>query len=72
MPIIAHISLSEHENKRTAKVWSGQTQDGYGRKMPTDRMVRYKNRWRRVYCCCYSNSGTCYITSGKDWIVVDD
>lgn len=48
------------------------TATGYGRKLPTTRMVRLPGnpRWRRVYCCCYSNVGTCYVTDGKNWIVI--
>ncbi len=48
------------------------TASGYGRKIPTTRMVRIpgSKRWRRVYCCIYSNIGTCYVTSGDDWIVI--
>ena len=48
------------------------TATGYGRKLPTTRMVRLPGnpRWRRVYCCIFSNIGTCYVTAGKDWIVV--
>lgn len=48
------------------------TRSGYGRKIPTTRMVKLPGnpRWRRVYCCIYSNSGTCYVTKGKDWIVI--
>jgi hypothetical protein len=48
------------------------TATGYGRKIPTTKMVRLPGnpRWRRVYCCIFSNSGTCYVTKGKDWIVV--
>lgn len=48
------------------------TATGYGRKIPTTRMVRLPGspRWRRVYCCIYSNIGTCYVTAGSDWIVI--
>lgn len=48
------------------------TRTGYGRKIPTSHMVRLPGspRWRRVYCCIYSNSGTCYVTRGEDWIVI--
>ena len=49
-----------------------QTASGYGRKLTTELMVNYNNRWRRVYCCCFSNAGTLYITKGKDWIVIND
>lgn len=37
------------------------TASGYGARIPTRYMVRYLGRWRRVYCCIYGNSGTCYI-----------
>lgn len=42
------------------------TATGYGKRIPTTTMVLFNGRWRRVYVCCYSNSGTAYI--GK-WIV---
>ena len=41
------------------------TASGYGRKIPARHMVLFNGRWRRVYCCIFSNSGTCYI--GK-WV----
>lgn len=34
---------------------------GYGDKVPTTYMVRYENRWHRVYCRIFSNSGSLYI-----------
>ncbi|WYW04252.1 hypothetical protein Kompost2_00002 [Pseudomonas phage vB_PpuP-Kompost-2] len=37
------------------------TASGYGSKIPTEHMVQYDGRWRRVYCAIYSNCGTCYI-----------
>jgi len=48
------------------------TRSGYGRKIPTSRMVRLPSakRWRRVYCAIFSNIGTCYVQSGSDWIVL--
>jgi hypothetical protein len=42
------------------------TQTGYGKKIPTQYVVRYKNRWRRVYSCVFSNSGSLYITGKTD------
>lgn len=52
------------------------TATGYGEKIPTEYMVQWRNRWRRVYCRIFSNSGTLYIrvpsateTGGR--IVVD-
>ncbi len=48
------------------------TATGYGRKIPTARMVRLPGspRWRRVYCCIFSNIGTCYVARGPGWIVI--
>jgi hypothetical protein len=37
------------------------TATGYGNKLPTIYMVKYNNRWRRVYSICYSNVSTEYI-----------
>jgi len=54
------------------------TASGYGRRIPLTYMVRWNNRWRRVYCCIFSNSGTCYIEGPRDpitekrtWLYVD-
>lgn len=40
------------------------TASGYGSRIPTRYMVKVGSRWRRVYCCIYSNSGTLFI--GRD------
>jgi hypothetical protein len=40
------------------------TATGYGSKIPTSRMAKVGKRWYRIYCCVYSNSGTCYIRMG--------
>jgi hypothetical protein len=37
------------------------TATGYGKRIPTPTMVKYRGKWRRVYCCIYSNVGTHYI-----------
>ena len=37
------------------------TASGYGRRIPTRYMVRLNGKWRRVYCCVFSNIGTLYI-----------
>lgn len=56
------------------------TASGYGRRIPTSYMVQLPGspRWRRVYCCIYSNSGTCYVEGGavtpenpSGWIIID-
>ena len=48
------------------------TSTGYGRKIPTTKMLKMNNRLYRIYCCIFSNNGTCYICSkGKEYIVSD-
>lgn len=37
------------------------TGSGYGSRIPTQYMVKYNRKWRRVYCIIYSNSGTLFI-----------
>lgn len=47
------------------------TSTGYGSKIPTEKMIIYNGRKYRVYCHIYSNSGTLYIISKGEKIVVD-
>lgn len=47
------------------------TTTGYGKKIPTSYMINYTNRWYRVYYCCYSNTGTAYIVSNKNKLIVN-
>ena len=49
------------------------TASGYGRKIPTRYMVQLNGRWRRVYCCIFSNVGTCYVGNlSSDAMIVSD
>ena len=79
--IVGHISLGAlPETDKRVKMLPWQkaglsfTSSGYGKRIPTSRQVRLNGHWRRVYCCCFSNSGTCFVESGpnKDWIVICD
>lgn len=47
-----------------------QTSTGYGKRIATATMVQYRGKWRRVYCCIYSNIGTCYIGKLSDNLIV--
>lgn len=51
------------------------TRSGYGRRIPTEIVVKLPEspRWRRVYVCIFSNSGTAYV-AGRDgnWTVIRD
>lgn len=54
------------------KMGLSYTTSGYGKKIPTRYMVRtINNKWRRVYCAVYSNSGTLYVMHGKARTIVD-
>ena len=39
------------------------TASGYGRKIPTTKMLKVGKRLHRIYAMIYSNSGSCYIIS---------
>jgi len=47
-----------------------QTATGYGKKLNTSYKVLYAGRERRIYCCCFSNCGTCYIIANRNKISV--
>ena len=47
------------------------TPSGYGKRIPTRYMVKFNNKWRRVYCCIYSNIGTLYIGKLSDNLIVN-
>lgn len=47
-----------------------QTATGYGKRIATATMVQYRGKWRRVYCCTYSNIGTYYIGKLSDNLFV--
>lgn len=52
------------------------TRTGYGGRIPTAYQVKVNNRWRRVYCACWSNAGTCYVEGARkpngkrEWLIV--
>ena len=47
-----------------------ETATGYGKRLTTRYMVQHRGKWRRVYCCIYSNIGTCYIGKLSDGLIV--
>ena len=50
-------------SKITALPWKGRTVSGYGRSLPTTRMIQLANkRWYRVKAICFSNNASFYIT----------
>lgn len=74
--IVGRYALEDLEHKTELLEWHktglSYTASGYGRKIPTSMMVKLPDspRWRRVYCCIFSNAGTYYVTAGNDWVVI--
>ena len=52
------------------KLGLSYTASGYGKRIPTFYMVQWQGKWRRVYCCIYSNVCTCYIGKLSDGLIV--
>ena len=48
------------------------TASGYGSRIPTRYMVRYNGKMRRVYCCIWSNAGTCYMGKRSDNLLIGE
>ena len=48
-----------------------QTASGYGRKLTTSGMIHFNGKLRRIYCCCISNAGSCYIVHEGKWLFID-
>lgn len=64
------LQLEDYEHK-TKLCGRRFTATGYGSKIPTSKMLRYRNRWHRIYCAIYSNVGSCYIISKGEKIGVN-
>ena len=47
-----------------------QTASGYGSKLTTPWKVEYRGRLYRIYCMCWSNSGTNYIISKGNRLII--
>lgn len=60
-----------HEPMPHHKLGLMYTATGYGKRIPTEYKVQYNGKWRRVYCCIFSNIGTMYIGKLSDSIIVD-
>ena len=63
--------INELPWQRRGLTW---TATGYGRKIPSTRMIRLQGEkiWRRVYVVCYSNAGTSYVViQGKPRYIRD-
>ena len=60
------------EVRNTPIPWSRRTSSGYGKNMPTERLIKIENRWHRVRVTCYGNASTAFIRyRGKDICLYD-
>jgi len=48
-----------------------QTSSGYGRKLSTRWKIKIGNRLHRIYCHCFSNSGSLYIVQSSRKITIN-
>jgi hypothetical protein len=61
--------------KQTAVSPYQQTASGYGNKLQTSYMVQIDgvSRWYRIYCICWSNSGSIYVlVKGQRFFIRDE
>lgn len=63
---------SKEAPMRHHKAGLSWTASGYGSRIPTQYMIKFNGKWRRVYCRVFSNSGTCYIGKGENRMIVRD
>jgi hypothetical protein len=77
MAIVATSYLTDLPHKRSLLWWQkaglSYTGSGYGRKIPTEHMVKLpgSDRWRRVYVAIFSNAGTAYVEVPGGWHVIE-
>ena len=62
--------LTESVEVKSTEAPRNNSRTGYGSRLPTRYMVKYLNKWRRVYCVIYSNVGTLYIGPAKNKTIV--
>ena len=64
-------SLKEYGRVKETECPYSNSKTGYGDKIPTQYMVFVENKWRRVYCRVYSNSGTLYVLIKGERVIID-
>lgn len=71
-----HFRLTLVESKIDPLPWQKlgltYTASGYGKRIPTQHKVKFRGKWRRVYCCIFSNIGTLYIGKLSDNLIIGD
>jgi len=70
-PMVTEYVEHKHAPMNHHKMGLTYTVSGYGNKIPTEYMVRFESKWRRVYCRVFGNAGTAYIIYQGNEIIVD-
>jgi hypothetical protein len=63
------VSVDAKETERPRK---GRTQSGYGHAIPTEYMVKWSGKWRRVYVAQFGNAGSAFIGRSGAWVATVD
>lgn len=63
--------VKENVTARMASAVVTGTASGYGKKIPTSYMIKFRGRWRRVYSASFSNLSTEYVVVDGDDVVVN-
>jgi len=63
--------LDEAVEIKTTNPPKNRSVSGYGSKLPTQYMVKWQSKWRRVYAICWSNVATFYIGQNGQKIIVN-
>ena len=45
----------------------GRDELGYGPQIDSGYSIHFDGRLRKIFVCCYSNAGTCYIKGYGNW-----
>ena len=53
------------EVKRDGEHYTGANEEGYGSNIKSPYMIKYDNRWRRVFAVCWSNAASHFIKEGS-------
>ena len=66
------INLTMPVDHKVTEAPRNNSASGYGSKIPTQYMIKFRNRWRRVYAICYSNCATLYVTVRGERCIVNE
>jgi hypothetical protein len=63
---VPYLDDAEISDRRETEAPINRSRSGYGRKIPTQHMLRIRGRWHRVYVIQISNAGSAYVLINKE------